>query len=183
MLEGHGTSYGGERGKEKEDPVGIWKRLLLVPSRFTLASRTNDTRRDVRLENFHLLLSSPPRWQECVGPRRGNLCLISISDIENSLDESQFRELPRFRANKEPNNKREERVTGLEVFAMKDISFLPMSFFTRYISRDVQLFHQGKILFRCSIARTLNNTRMGWIFSLGRKLYGNSVDRSTSISK
>lgn len=116
MLEGHGTSYGGERGKEKEDPVGIWKRLLLLPSRFTLASRTNDTRRDVRLENFHLLLSSPPRWQECVGPRRGNLCLISISDIENSLDESQFRELPRFRANKKPNNKREERVTETRSF-------------------------------------------------------------------
>lgn len=84
MLEGHGTSYGGERGKEKEDPVGIWKRLLLVPSRFTLANRTNDTRRDVHLENFHLLLSSPPRWQDERNALGRNLCLISISGIPST---------------------------------------------------------------------------------------------------
>lgn len=180
MLEGHGTSYGGERGKEKEDPVGIWKRLLLVPSRFTLANRTNDTRRDVHLENFHLLLSSPPRWQDERNALGRNLCLISISRIPStSLSFASYlvSEQTKNRTIKESYR---TRSFCHERYTISSDIILHAVYFTRC---SVVPPSRGKILFRRSIACTLKNTRMRWIFSLERKLYGNSVDRSTSVSK
>lgn len=60
----------------------------------------------------------------------GQSCLILVSDIENSLHE--FRKLPRFRANKEPNRRRRERRSQLETSKFSRWKILYAVYFTRY---------------------------------------------------
>lgn len=134
----------------------------------------------VEMENFHLLLSSPPRWQDERNALGRNLCLISISRIPStSLSFASYlvSEQTKNRTIKESYR---TRSFCHERYTISSDIILHAVYFTRC---SVVPPSRGKILFRRSIARTLKNTRMRWIFSLERKLYGNSVDRSTSVSK
>lgn len=156
MVEGHGTSYGGERGKEKtypEEDRGRFGSLSIYPAEYELYENVFWLLQNVRL---FILTVYPPRWEDEKQNIRG--AILFNFDIENSFHESLVSEQTKNRT------VREERGSWLQ---LETLMFSRRGDPILYISRDiVERFYLADEIgnVRCSIACALNNIGC-WIFS------------------